>query len=145
MPEELTTTKARILIVEDERPMAKALELKFNKAGLDATAVNDGESAYELIKSKNFDFMLVDLIMPKLDGFGLLKMLKNENIQIPFIITSNLSQQSDIDIARELGARDFIIKSNSSVQNILDKVLICLNGSGEEALEDFSKKPLDLF
>lgn len=124
--EQASHSSTHILIVEDERPMAKALKIKFSKAGVNVDLAFNGEEAIEKLKATKYDFMLLDLIMPKLDGFGVLQKIKDENIKIPFMITSNLSQQSDMERARELGAVDYVIKSNTSAEDLVAKVTLHL-------------------
>lgn len=112
----------QILIVEDEKPMAKALELKLNKSGFEATAVFDGEEALRILSEQSFDLILLDLIMPKRDGFGVLEGMKEQGIKAKVIITSNLSQESDIKRAKELGAVDFFVKSDTPLTRIVEIV-----------------------
>jgi len=121
MPDKQTHPK-RILIVEDEAPMARALELKLDHAGFDAVAVHGGQEALDLLAGEQFDLMLLDLIMPGLDGFAVLTHLKERGSTIPVIILSNLNQPEDIKKAKELGARDFFIKSDVPLANVVEQV-----------------------
>ena len=90
----MSTTKSikQILIVEDDRPMARALELKLNNSGFAAKAVNDGEEALMELEKNKYDLMLLDLVMPKLDGFGVMSALRTKKIKIPIIRWSGLSR-----------------------------------------------------
>jgi DNA-binding response OmpR family regulator len=110
----------KILIGEDERPMAKALELKLNRSGFDAKAVNDGEEVLKALKEDKYDLLFLDLIMPKVDGFGVLEELKKRGEKVPVIILSNLSQTEDEKRAKELGAIDFFIKSNTPISEVVN-------------------------
>lgn len=112
----------KILIAEDEKPMANALGLKLRSAGFETTLVYDGESAISVLRESQFDLMLLDLVMPKKDGFFVLAELKKLNIAVPVIVSSNLSQEEDIKRARELGARDYFIKSDTSLSQVVEKV-----------------------
>jgi CheY-like chemotaxis protein len=115
--------KFKILVAEDEKPMAKALELKLQKEGFDAKAVFNGKDAVEEIKTGKYNFVLMDLLMPEMDGFEVLQHLKDNKIQAPpIIVTSNLSQDEDIQKAKDLGAVDFLVKANSSLSDIIQKV-----------------------
>lgn len=115
--------KPKIIIVEDERPMAEALRMKFEKEGFDVTTAGDGEEAYRILTEGNtFNIMLLDLIMPRLDGFSLLRKMRETGYNVPVLITSNLSQGSDIQLARELGVKEYIIKSNAKVSDIVSNV-----------------------
>ena len=114
--------KKKILIAEDEKSMANALELKLNKSGFEAKAVYDGEQALTALTETNYDLMLLDLMMPKLDGFGVLEGIKKKNLKVKVIVTSNLSQEEDIKRAKSLGAVDYIVKSDTPIQAIVEKI-----------------------
>lgn len=116
----------RILIAEDEKPMVNALSLKLHSAGFETTLVYDGESAVSAVQASPFDLILLDLVMPKKDGFFVLAELKKLKIATPVIVSSNLSQEEDIKRARELGARDYFIKSDTTLAEIVEKVKLAL-------------------
>lgn len=112
----------RILIMEDEKAMARALELKLKHAGFEAVAVFDGEQGLELLAKESFSLILLDLVMPKVDGFKVLEALAEKKDKTPVIVLSNLSQADDEKRARSMGAKDFFIKSNTPIAIITDKV-----------------------
>lgn len=112
----------KILIGEDEKAIAKALQLKLSSSGYEVTNAYDGEQVIEFVDKDQFDLILLDLIMPKLDGFGTLEKLKEMGNKTPIIILSNLSQKEDKKKVKELGAKDFFIKSNTPLSDIVDKV-----------------------
>lgn len=118
----MTETSKKILICEDEKPMARALELKLNHVGFTARAVHNGEECLAALAEESFDLILLDLMMPKIDGFKVLEELKARNITTPVIVTSNLGQAEDVKRAKELGARDFLIKSNVPLAAIVEKI-----------------------
>lgn len=111
-----------ILIAEDEKPMARALELKLKNNGFNAEVVGNGEEAVEKILTGKYDLVLLDLVMPKKDGFTVLKEVAEKGSKTPIIVTSNLSQEEDEKKARSLGAVGYIIKSNTPIVTIVDKV-----------------------
>jgi len=111
-----------ILIIEDEKPIAGVLELKLQKEGYSTRVAYDGESALSIMKKENFDLILLDLVMPELDGFDVLRKLKKSKNKIPIIVASNLGQQDDIDKAMSLGAKDYFVKSNTSLSEIVEHV-----------------------
>ena len=119
-------TQKRILIAEDEKPMANALSLKLRSVGFETSLAYDGESALAALKEGQFDLILLDLVMPKKDGFFVLTELKKLKITTPVIVSSNLSQEEDIKRARELGARDYFIKSDTTLAQIVDKVKLAV-------------------
>ncbi len=120
-------TPPKILVAEDEKPMAHALEIKFKAAGFDVRTVFDGEEALKAIQADKFDLVILDLIMPRLDGFGVLAALKEKGNTTPIIVASNLGQTDDINRSMALGAVDYFIKSNISIGEIIDKIKTRLN------------------
>lgn len=114
--------KKKILIVEDEKSLAHALKFKLESAGYTVDVENDGASGLATIKSKKFDLVLLDLVMPKVNGFGVLEELKKIKNSTPVIVLSNLGQDTDIATAKRLGAKDFLIKSDTQLEGIVDKV-----------------------
>lgn len=114
--------KKRILIIEDEKPMAHALELKLQHEGFEVESALNGEEGIKLLETSNFDLILCDLMMPKLDGFGVMATMKQYHITTPIIVLSNLSQEDDEKKALHLGAREFFIKSNTPIADIVERV-----------------------
>lgn len=112
----------RILIAEDEKPISKAMELKLVHSGFEARTVFDGEEALEALAKENFDLVVLDLIMPKRDGFSTLEEMKKRGIKVPVVISSNLSQEEDLQKAKDLGAIDFFIKSNTPINEIVESI-----------------------
>lgn len=115
-------TAQKILVAEDEKPMAKALQLKLTNQGFDVTTVFNGEEAIEALEKENYDLMILDLMMPKLDGFGVLTQVKEKGIKTKIIVASNLSQEEDANRAKEMGAVDFFVKSNTPITDIVDHI-----------------------
>jgi DNA-binding response OmpR family regulator len=112
----------KILIVDDERPLAKALELKLTKAGYEAKAVFDGETALGELETGQYRLILLDIIMPSLDGWEILAKIKNLKLSVVVVVTSNLGQGEDIDRAKSLGAKEFLVKSDSTLEDIVKKI-----------------------
>ena len=115
-------TSKKILIIEDEKPLARALELKLSHAGFTSEVVFNGEDGIRLLNKESFALILLDLIMPKMDGFTLLAMLKVKKIKTPVLVLSNLSQREDEKRAKEFGAKEFFIKSNTPIATIVLRV-----------------------
>jgi DNA-binding response OmpR family regulator len=114
--------KKRILIAEDEKPLSHALELKLSFSGFDITVVNNGDDAVSTASKEDFDLILLDIVMPGKNGFEVLEELKKIGKKIPVIMLSNLSQQEDIEKAKQLGAVDFFIKSDTPLSDIVTMV-----------------------
>jgi len=111
-----------ILIVEDERPLAHALELKLQHEGFAVQTADNGQAGLELIKSGNFDVVLLDIMMPVMDGFQVLETLKDMENKPVFFVLSNLSQPVDEDRMKELGAKKYFIKSDTPLAVIVEEV-----------------------
>lgn len=119
----------KILIVEDDTYLANAHRVKLTKSGFETMMAYDGEEAIKAYSTFNPDLMILDLIMPNKDGFAVLEELKKKQSlkHIPIIVTSNLSQQEDINRALSLGATDYIVKSNINLNDLLTKINKLLN------------------
>jgi two-component system phosphate regulon response regulator PhoB/two-component system alkaline phosphatase synthesis response regulator PhoP len=114
----------KILIAEDDNFLVNAYRLKFEKSGFEVQIAFDGNQALEILNKFVPSVILLDLIMPNMDGFSVLAELKKveKYKKIPVIITSNLGQKEDIEKAMNLGARDFFVKSDTSIAEIVAKV-----------------------
>jgi DNA-binding response OmpR family regulator len=86
----------RILIVEDERPLAHALELKFRHEGFDTKIALDGEEALREAIDGKYDVILLDLIMPRMDGFAFMEEMKNRGVKTPIVILTELQHFSTL-------------------------------------------------
>lgn len=114
-----------MLIAEDDKFLGNAYRVKLEKSGYQVTLARDGvEAMEELSKGSDFCLIILDLIMPKKDGFATLEEIKQQPSlkDIPILIASNLGQKEDIDRGIKLGANDYIIKSDYSMGEILDKI-----------------------
>lgn len=111
-----------ILIIEDEKQLARVIEIKLRREGFEITNVSSGEAALPLLEKQKFGLIMCDLMMPKVDGFQVLEFIKNKNITTPVIIFTNLSQPEDEKRARALGAADFFIKSNTPLSEIVEMI-----------------------
>ena len=114
--------KKKILIIEDEKPLAHALDLKLSHEGFDIIATGSGEEALLLLNKDHFDLVLTDLIIPGVDGFKVLETIQNKKMKVPVIVMTNLNQEEDRKRASDLGAVDFFVKSNSPISLIVEAV-----------------------
>ena len=121
---------ARILLVEDDKFLRKAAEAMLKKHGFTVTTAADGEEGLAAARLQPPDMVLLDLIMPKLQGFQVLEALKGavETAGIPVIVLSNLVQDADVARALQSGAVAYFIKSNTSLTNLVTKVRDVLEG-----------------
>lgn len=115
---------AKILVAEDDKFLATAYRAKLSKAGFEVQIANDGEELLAMLANFVPDVILLDLIMPKKDGFSALTEIKANDAwkAIPVIIASNLGQKEDIEKGLQLGAKDFVIKSEMSLEDLIAKV-----------------------
>lgn len=113
-----------VLIVEDDKFLSKIYATKLQKEGLEADFAHDGMAGLEKMKKKKPALVLLDIIMPRLDGFGVLEAMRSDKDlkKVPVIILSNLGQEEDIERAKEFGVRDFIVKSDASIQDVVKKI-----------------------
>jgi DNA-binding response OmpR family regulator len=109
----------KIIIVEDDMPIAKALKLKLDGAGFESKVVLNGKEAVDELAKTEYDLMLLDLMMPVMDGFAVLEQLKKEGSKLPVIVLTNLSQDEDIERAKGLGAKDYFVKSDMNLTDLV--------------------------
>ena len=114
----------KILVVEDDTYLANAYRVKLVKSGFEIKNAFDGEEALETLKTFIPDIILLDIVMPKKDGFATLADIKaNEKTKnIPIILCSNLGQKEDIDRGMQLGAKEFFIKTDFPLSSLVEKI-----------------------
>lgn len=115
---------SKVLIAEDDAFLANAYRVKLTKAGFDVRMAMNGKEALQTLEEFSPDIILLDLVMPVLDGFSTLAEIKKNDKwkKIPVIISSNLGQKEDIEKGKNLGATDYIVKSNISINDLADKI-----------------------
>lgn len=120
---------SKVLIIEDEEVLANVLGDKLKIEGFEVLKAKDGVEGLEKIKKDKPDLILLDILMPRMDGFGVLEMQKKDSeiADIPVIIISNSGQPVEIDRAMQLGAKDYLVKAEFDPQEVLIKVKNCLN------------------
>ena len=111
--------KGTILVAEDEKPLSRALELKLTNQGYTVLTAFDGEDAVEKLKNNKVDLAILDIVMPKLDGFGVLAKIKELKLKVFSVVISNLSQDEDKKKAMDLGASQYFIKSDIPISDIV--------------------------
>ena len=115
-----------ILIVEDERPLAHALELKMSHEGYTTHVASTGEEGLKEASTGKYDLILLDLILPGMDGFTILKELKNKRAKTVVLVLSNLGQDEDRKRAMEYGVKEYLVKSNVPLSDIVKVVQAAL-------------------
>lgn len=122
MPE--TNYKAKVLIVDDDAFLSGIYATKLELEGFQVVTGRDGEEALKLAASEKPDLILLDVLMPKLDGFEVLKRLKADPAtkDAPVIMLTNLGQKEDIEKGMEEGAVDYLIKAHFVPAEAVDKI-----------------------
>ncbi len=116
--------KIKILLAEDDKFISLAYKDGLSRSGFEVVHAMTGTEAVALARKSKPDIILLDIIMPEMNGFEVLEEL-NKDVdlkKIPVVILSNLGQDSDIERSRELGADDYLIKSNVAMSEVVEKV-----------------------
>ena len=122
--EKKASGKKTILVVEDDQFLRELIVQKLESEGYEIVHATDGEKGVAQLKKEKPDIVLLDLILPGIDGFEVLKQAKEdkETASIPIIILSNLGQQDDVERGLKLGASDYLIKAHFTPKEIAAKV-----------------------
>lgn len=117
-----------ILIIEDDKFLRELISQKLNKEGYDVSEAIDGEEGIKKIRDEKPDLILLDLILPGIDGFEVLSLMKKDSSlsSIPVIILSNLGQKEDVEKGLKLGAVDYLIKAHFTPGEIIEKIKVVL-------------------
>ncbi|MGX7109176.1 response regulator transcription factor [Facklamia miroungae] len=100
----------RVLVVDDEQSILMLLEYNLNQAGYDVVTAEDGKTAYKLIKKEKFDFIILDIMLPKMDGMDVCRRIRQEKIDTPILMLTAKDDEYDKIIGLELGADDYMTK-----------------------------------
>lgn len=118
------TEKTKVLIIEDEEMLVNMYISKFEKEGYQAEKAENGRLGLEQARAIKPDVILLDIMMPEIDGFMVLKDLKTDTAtkNIPIIMLTNLGQEEDIKKGNKLGATDYLVKANLTPAQVVKKV-----------------------
>lgn len=124
------TEKKIMLIVEDDEVLLRALYLLFHKGDYTIASATDGDTALKMTQRLKPDVVLLDLLLPKMNGFDYLKFLKADPSikNTPVVVLSNLGDTESIEKAKGLGALDYYIKSDTDLTTLDEKVKKILKG-----------------
>src|SRR3989344_686689 len=116
--------KPKILVVEDEEILLTALKEELSNGGYEVEGAVDGQDGLDKVKAFKPGLVLLDLVMPRMDGMEMLQRLKGDSElrDIPVVILTNLSDYERISEALSLGAMDYLVKANYKLEDLLDKV-----------------------
>ena len=114
----------KILVIEDELNLRKSIEEILSGEGYTVFTASDGEEGLQLAVSETPDLVLLDLILPKKDGFSVLKELRENEAtaKIPVIVLSNLGEMEDVGRVLELGANRYLVKTDYKLAEVVEKV-----------------------
>ena len=114
----------KVLVIDDDAYMAKAYGDKMSTLGYEFKVATDGEVGIHVLKNWQPDAIILDLVMPRKDGFATLAEIKKDSrlAHIPVLVASNLGQKGDIDKIMELGAKAFVIKSNVTPAETVERL-----------------------
>ena len=121
--------KVKVLIIEDDSFILDMYKIKFESLNFEVISASDGEMGLKILEKEKPDIILLDIIIPKIDGFNVLKMIKNNPAleKIPVILLTNLGQRENIEKGLELGAASYIIKAHFTPTEIVKKIKEVLN------------------
>lgn len=116
--------KIHVLLVEDDVFLAGIYQKKFELEGFKVSLADNGEKALTDVKRKHPDIILLDILLPKLDGFAVLEKLKADSASkdIPVILLTNLGQKDDVEKGLKAGAADYLIKAHFKPSEVVEKV-----------------------
>jgi DNA-binding response OmpR family regulator len=120
----MAESKGKILIIEDDRYISKMYQLKLSLEGYDVQVAENGKQGVDKVKEMMPDIILLDILMPELDGFEVLKIVKGDDAtkDIPVLIMSNLGQEDHIEKGMQMGAIGYIVKSQFTPSKVVDKI-----------------------
>ena len=119
--------KLKILLIEDEEALVEVLSTKLDKEGYEIKVGYDGEEGYNMIADFQPDMILLDIVMPRMDGYDVLEKMKKNNITIPVIIISNSGQPVEIEKTRQLGAIDHLVKTQFNPTDVITMIQKYIN------------------
>jgi len=121
--------KKKILIVEDESSLLSALVEKLTKEGFETLEAKNGEEGLVMAKKEKPDLILLDIVMPVMDGITMLKQMRNSDWgkEISVIMLTNLSEDDKVDESLENGAFEYLVKSDWKLEDVVKKIRIRLS------------------
>ncbi len=121
----MSQQEKKILVIEDDRFISEVYLAKLSKEGFETILVSNGEDALKKAREESPDLILLDIFMPKIGGMDVLRLLKEkeETRGIPVVMLTNATEKEYIDNAMEMGACDYLVKSNYTPEEIVHKVL----------------------
>ena len=125
----MTDEKKKILVVEDDIFISDIYQVKFSQEGFQVAVAVNGLEALKILDNFRPDIILLDIIMPQMDGIETLKKLKNDEKwkNIPIIMLTNISEKEKVEESEEMGVNDYLVKSQFTPSEVVEKVNALLN------------------
>jgi len=122
----------KVLIIEDEDVLRNVLAKKLEKEGYEVIVAADGEAGMNSIRNENPDMILLDIMLPKKNGYQILEEMHGDEElkKIPVLVISNSGQPVEVRKILELGACDYLVKADFEPQEVIDKMRTCLSSKG---------------
>lgn len=116
--------KKKILVVEDDEMISAMYKTKFTADGFEVFRAENGQDGFNIAKKEKPDLIMLDVILPQLDGFSVLEKLKNDNItkKISVVMLTNLGTDEDKEKGKKMGAKDYLVKANFTPGQISEKI-----------------------
>lgn len=116
--------KTKILIIEDDSYISDMYRIKLENSGYEVIVASDGIEGFKALEKQKPNVILLDIVMPKMNGFNVLKMIKNDSNykNIPVILLTNLGQEENVKRGFELGAASYIIKAHFTPSEVVEKI-----------------------
>jgi DNA-binding response OmpR family regulator len=114
----------KVLIIEDDEHIGRIYDIKLKKESFQTLMAGDGEKGFAMIAKEKPDLVLLDLMLPKKDGFWVLEEMKKKPAlkKVNIIVLSNLGQKADMDRCFSLGAKEYLVKVDHSIQEVVDTI-----------------------
>lgn len=134
--------KEKILVIEDDKHISKLVKYNLEKAGYDSTVVEDGEEALDILSKQGVDLIILDIMLPEMDGFEVCRLIKqNPKLKnIPIIMLTAKGEEVDRIVGLELGADDYVVKPFSPRELVLRIKAILKRGKIEESPKDIIER-----
>ena len=135
-------SKERILIIEDDKHISKLVQYNLEKTSFDSTVVEDGEEALDILSKQGVDLIILDIMLPKMDGFEVCRLIKQDPKlkNIPIIMLTAKGEEVDRIVGLELGADDYVVKPFSPRELVLRIKAILKRGKIEELPKDIIQR-----
>ena len=111
-----------VLVAEDDEFLIEMYQLNLEQLGIDVQLVQNGKEAIDLIDHSQPDLLVLDLLMPQIDGFGVLEHIRTKKYQFPIVVLSNLNEEADEKRCLELGVQEYFVKSDMELDDLIAKV-----------------------